>query len=226
MIHLNKKMKVITCNMMYDYDHDGSRTTSQLSIIKNINPDIIMFQEIFNRRKTQIESDLSECGYKMFNEFYVPGDEMWCQIFIKDGITVNDVLYTRYTSGYMQRGFCSINVNNVWYVTTHLESLNTPQYEKIRLSQLDQLWEFLKDKDFVLGMDSNIEGDIVCPIDNVQDVWEDDPIHTWFAERFFSNNASARYDRFYVRNQIVQSREIIENRFSDHNILCVDVSSR
>ena len=42
-------MKVITCNMFIDYD--GDRTMAQLEIIKKINPDIIMLQEVHGRQK-------------------------------------------------------------------------------------------------------------------------------------------------------------------------------
>ena len=59
-------MKVLTCNMLIDYD--GERTATQLAIIRNLDPDIILFQEIFEPRKKQLEQGLAE--YKTFKRSF------------------------------------------------------------------------------------------------------------------------------------------------------------
>jgi endonuclease/exonuclease/phosphatase family metal-dependent hydrolase len=206
-------MKVLTCNMLIDYD--GQRTEKQVDIIKELNPDIILLQEVFEPRKKQLESSL--VGYKTFKEFYTT-DDLICLIYCKESIRVDEIVYHRFKNSFMNRGFCAIRVNNSWYVSTHLESLETEQYEKIRQTQLAEIWEFLNCKDFVLGMDSNMKGDISCP-EGADDLWQYESQPTWFANRFFGYDAEARYDRIFVRNQTVKFKSIVENLFSDHDIL-------
>ena len=184
--------------------------------IRNLDPDIILFQEIFEPRKKQLEQGLID--YKTFHEFYA--DDMICLIYCKKSTKVDEIVYHRFKNSYMQRGFCAISVDNIWYLTTHLESLDTEQYEKIRGTQLVEIWDFLKDKNFVLGMDSNIKGDITRT-DDVEDVWQQEAKPTWFAKRFFGNDMEARYDRIFIRGQTVKFKHIIQNLFSDHDMLYV-----
>ena len=106
----------------------------------------------------------------------------------------------------MERGFSSVCVDDIWYITTHLESMDTAQSATIRQQQLAEMWTFIADKSqIVIGMDSNINGEIKCP--NGFDVWENDD----------------RFDRFIAKNCCVNEKFIIKNVFSDHDMLFVNM---
>ena len=207
-------------------DYDGDRTMAQLEIIKKINPDIIMLQEVHGRQKILLEKSLT--GYKTFSKFVIDESTMGCLIFCKNDLNVQDSVYQKFASTFMERGidestmgcliFCkndlnvqdsvyqkfastfmergisAICVQNVWYITTHLESMEKPECAAIRLRQLSELWKFILDKKtFVIGMDSNIKHEITCP-SGVIDLCQNDNTPTWFANRFFGYEDTARYD--------------------------------
>jgi exonuclease III len=210
-------MKVITCNMLVDYD--GDRTVAQLELIKNEDPDIIMLQEVHGRRKSCVDSAL--VGYTTFPEFQIQESAMGCLIYCRNTLKVHGVVSRNFASSFMERGFSAVCVDNTWYMTTHLESMDKPQFEALRQRQLAEMWEFIADKNnVVIGMDSNIKADIKCPA-GVSDVWKNEPTHTWFANRFFGYEATARFDRFIVKNICVNDKNVIENKFSDHDILSI-----
>ena len=56
-----------------------------------------------------------------------------------------------------------------------------------------------------------------------KDVWSDEPISTWFSNRFFNYVLECRFDRFFVKNVEIIEKHKITNLFSDHDILYVDV---
>jgi exonuclease III len=202
-------------------DYDGDRTVAQLELIKNEDPDIIMLQEVHGRRKSYVDSAL--VGYRTFPEFRIQDTAMGCLIYCRNNLHVHDIVSRNFASSFMERGFSAVCVGNTWYMTTHLESMDKPQFEALRQRQLAEMWEFIANKNHVvIGMDSNIKGDIKCPT-GVSDVWKNEPTHTWFANRFFGYDASARFDRFIVKNICVADKNVIENKFSDHDMLSISI---
>ena len=151
-------------------DYDGERTVEQLELIKNEDPDIIMLQEVHGRRKRYVDSALA--GYRTFPEFRIQETTMGCLIYCRNSLQVDDIVSRNFASSFMERGFSAVCVGNTWYMTTHLESMDKPQFEALRQRQLAEMWEFIANKNHVvIGMDSNIKSDIKCPT-GVSDIWK------------------------------------------------------
>lgn len=211
-------MKVITSNLFIDYD--GIRTAEMLGsgILTQMDPDIIMIQELHHKLKPVFDKALY--GYKSVFPAYC---HMACGIYVKNEFVVSNAVYVPFKQTFMERGIYAVELYDVWYITTHLESMDKPQFEAIRHKQVKELEDFIKDKSrVIIGMDSNIKGD-VC-IEDMVDVWYDNQISTWFASRFFGHNATERYDRFLSKGLVVNERDIIQNLYSDHDILYIDIS--
>jgi len=66
-------------------------------------------------------------------------------------------------------------------------------------------------------MDSNIKESLALP-EHVIDIWDTDPVNTWFGCGFFDYIAEYRFDRFLIKNVLVCEKDVITNRFSDHTI--------
>lgn len=211
-------MKVITANLLVDFE--GERTAAFLNTdtLLCLSPDIIMLQELHYKLKKKIDNHLVD---------YIPQfpllEGMGCMIYVKKNHKVDDIFYKRFKKTFMDRSIYAVKVLDVWYITSHLESMDKPQFEKNRQAQLLEIWDFSKDKkNVVIGMDSNLKGNIVIP-EMFIDVWEKEPISTWFSNRFFNYTSECRFDRFFVKNVYIIEKDKITNRFSDHDILYVDV---
>ena len=213
-------MKVITANLLVDFE--GERTTEFLktNILLSSLPDIIMVQELHYKLKKKLDDYLVD---------YIPQFSllkgMGCMIYVKNNYKVDDIFYKRFNKTFMDRGIYAVKVLDVWYVTSHLESMDKPQFEENRQDQMLEIWDFSKDKKtVVIGLDSNFKNDIVIP-EMFRDVWSEEPISTWFSNRFFNYTSEYRFDRFFVKNAYIIKKDKITNLFSDHDILCLDVLS-
>jgi hypothetical protein len=211
-------MKVITSNLFIDYD--GKRTCDLLdsSLLTKADPDVIMIQEMYYKQKSKIDEKLSN-----YTNIFPAHTHMACCIYVKNNLVISDHKYIPFKQTFMERGLYAVNVDDCWYVTAHLESMNKPQFEKIRKSQLSEIEMFASDKSkVVVGMDSNVEGEI--KIRDFIDVWCDTPVPTWYASRFFGNDTEERYDRFLVKGVSVETKDILQNPYSDHDILYIKTS--
>ena len=211
-------MKIITSNLFIDYD--GARTSNMLGsgVITRTEPDIIMVQELHYKLKPVFDNSLNT--YKSVFPAY---SHMACGIYVKHDFVISKSIYIPFKQTFMERGIFAVEINDVWYITAHLESMDKPQFETIRRNQVKELEEFVKDKTrVVIGMDSNIKGDVL--IENMNDEWYDNPISTWFGSRFFGHDTTERYDRFLTKGILVRKRDIIQNLYSDHDILYVETA--
>jgi hypothetical protein len=211
-------MKVITANLLVDFE--GKRTSEFLktNILLSSSPDIIMLQELHYKLKKKFDNYLVD---------YTPQFSllkgMGCMIYVKNNHKVDDIFCKMFNKTFMDRGIYAVKVLDVWYITSHLESMDKPQFEKNRQDQLVEIWDFSKNKKkVVIGMDSNFKSDIIIP-EMFKDVWSDEPISTWFSNRFFNYVSECRFDRFFVKNVEIIEKHKITNLFSDHDILYVDV---
>jgi hypothetical protein len=211
---------IITVNLLIDYD--GTRISQQCRDLVTMNPDIILLQEVHYKNLEVMENILT--GYKTFTAFRdaLACTKMGCMIFVRNIIEPQSVVYKKYDSTYMDRGYYAVTVDNVCCLTTHLESMNKPQFAEKREQQLKEIWNFVENKNFFIGMDSNIKSNINLPAGAV-DLWESEPCPTWHAERFFGFNAKARFDRIITRGLTTSSKGVIENPSSDHDALVADV---
>ena len=210
-------MKIITSNLFIDYDGDRTRSLLDSKLLTMTDPDIIMVQELHYKQKEIFDNALSDyiCVFPTYTH-------MACGIYVKKGFVVSNHVYLPYTQTFMDRGMYAVCVDDVWYITSHLESLNKQQFEKIRLSQIAEIEKFIYDKPtVVIGLDSNVIGDV--NIYNVFDAWYDNPVPTWFAERYFGYDAKERYDRFLTKGISITNKEIIKNQYSDHDILYIQI---
>ena len=203
-------MKVVSCNLYIEY-HRGDRSKGQEKLLLSLDPDVILLQEV--------GCTMIFPGYTIACE--TKDSEMICQIYVKNCYEVEEVFSKKFNKTCMQRGMCGVKIKNIWYVTTHLESM--PQYENIRTEQLKEFFD-LNLHQFVLGMDSNMEGEIYPPTYSPNDIWGKDPVPTWYARRFFGFDKTARYDRFFIQGVNEKAKEVVHNEFSDHDILYLNIA--
>ena len=209
-------MKVITCNLFVDYDGERTQEVINSKILVQMDPDVILLQEVHYKQKHRFDEAL--VGY---NSMFDISTGMGCAVYVKNNLQVSDKAYIPYSQTFMERGIYAVEVDGTLFITTHLESMDKPQFEKIRQVQLREIESFISGyKRVVIGMDSNIKGEI--KMRDVVDVWEDSQLSTWFANRFFNHDGEERYDRFLIKGLSVLTRKIIQNKTSDHDILFCD----
>jgi hypothetical protein len=211
-------MKIISANLYVDFEGERTLDFLQSNILQDLDADVILLQELHYKRKEQVDLALDK-----YTAQFPLTKGMDCMIYVKKYHTVTNTVYFKYKNTFMERGLFGIEINGIWYLTTHLESMDKEQFEVNRLKQLSEIWNFIKDKNkVILGMDSNLKTDIETPV-NVTDVWLNDPVPTWFGERFFNHNSTARFDRFLTKNLSLIEKKIIVNKYSDHDILYINI---
>lgn len=207
-------MRIVTANLLVDFEGDRTCEFLQTGMLVHSSPDIIMLQELHYKRKEAVDKLLVD-----YVAQFPLTEGMGCMIYVRKTDKVDGIFYKKFSSTFMDRGIYAVKVLDVWYITTHLESMDKPQFEKNRQTQLQEMWDFIKDKSkVVIGMDSNIKESLTLP-QHVIDIWDKDPVNTWFAGRFFDYIAECRFDRFLVKNVLVCEKDVITNRFSDHDML-------
>lgn len=217
----NNKMIVISSNVMIDYDN--IRIPFIFDILLKQNPDVIFIQEAYYKYIDVYKTILKDYTLPLIFEEILIKYKMSCLIFVKNTIDINESNYIDFNKSYMNRGIYYVKINDIYYITTHLESMDTKQFNEIRYYQLNQLFDFTKDKNIIIGMDSNLKENIELP-NTLLDIWKDENNMTWFGNRFFQKDLEFRFDRFYISNTFHLINKLqIQNLYSDHDILLIQL---
>ena len=132
--------------------------------------------------------------------------------------------YIPFQESFMARGLAIADIPHMHcrFIASHLESMQTAQFSRIRHSQLFELYNAIKThSNVIVGIDTNIATNLPSLPADIVDVWSDQPTETtWHGERFFGYKSDRRFDRILVKTASLNERDIRRYpSLSDHDLL-------
>jgi len=219
-------MKVLTFNTaLLDVKNTRTQVQQIVNHLQDINPDVVLFQEIVYTVVELLVDEMDQIGYYTGKEHIDRVEQNPCgydtMVFAKKELEGEFGSISFYDS-FMGRGISYFVHDGIVFMSSHLESTQTPPTIENRKKQLGQLSLIISNlPKVILGMDANTKYQLNLP-EGAVDLWADHEIPTWHGNRYFNIQSDLRYDRFVLKGFAVVTREIDTfHEISDHDALIV-----
>lgn len=217
---LNLVMKILSWNINNSQTDIYNRTFEIIDFINEAKADIIGLQEVIKEMYIYIYSSLSD----KYNISEMQDRNYFTILLVKKNLDKNnDIKTIDFSCTGMGRQFTYKTLDDITYITTHLESL--PQNKRKRQYQVEDITDFVEekklDKVVIFGDlnyifdDETINGFnyITHDIENINDyVYTYDSTYNYNATPPYRSNL----DRFYVKNIDNCKVNLKTNHTSDH----------
>jgi exonuclease III len=207
-------MKILSFNVNDDYRNIKQNAFILSEYINNIKPNIIGLQEVNIQMYDELYNNLNNAYH-----FSDKNDERFFNVLLYNKKAVpNLVIKHSFINSSMNRHYLVLELDNITYITTHLESANINF--KIRQKQIDEIFNSIDlNKNIILFGDLNFTN-IDEDIKNLNYLnYENNFLFTYDSK--FNDNAIPPYrsnlDRFYTNINRPYDIKIINNiLISDH----------
>lgn len=215
----------LTFNLFFDGYEREKRLDGTCSMILWYRPDVVFLQEVHKDAICKLMKMLKNSYFTTSTHIdFIRKNVYGNMIFISRRFSLKgfEGEYVPYENSYMGRGMATFKRGEEIYISTHLESLQTPQFRNLREKQISQLEEYVSSfKKVVVGVDGNTRGILS---DTLKDEVLPLSINTWFGSRFFDTEGEECYDRFLTSGVESLSVEAIDcEKLSDHDAILLKI---